>query len=81
MNIPGFSAETSLERLRNHYRTSGARITFSGIAPSVNLGPCPKGSESSGCPTGTYCAEPGGPPFACKCLQCASYSGNTGGGL
>jgi hypothetical protein len=80
MHMPGFTAKISLEKASNHYRSSGARTAPSGIAPSVNLKPCPNGSESSGCPSGTYCAEPGGPPFACSCLRCASYGGNNGGG-
>jgi hypothetical protein len=37
---------------------------------------CPRGSETSGCPKGFYCTEPGGPFPPCKCLQCTRCLGS-----
>lgn len=78
MNMPGFNAEASLEKSSKQYRSSGTRTAPLGVVPSIFRGTCPPGSELSGCPRGTFCGEPGGPPFPCQCLRCYPLYGSPG---
>jgi len=81
MRLPGFTGEASLYMAGGHYRNSGVRMVPTGVAPSLRRLPCPRGSETAGCPRNSFCAEPGGPfePL-CRCLECAYLEGAPGTG-
>jgi hypothetical protein len=76
MRLPGFTAEaaTYVQRGFFHEQALDENRSFAGLVTTmyVRTGTCPPGSAYSGCPRGTWCAEPGGDWPFCRCLQCTS---------
>lgn len=85
MNMPGFTAELATQKSWHFYAMlSLSNRGSSHASPAALSGKCGRGTETSGCPSGYWCSEPGFYPH-CHCLECTptrfgigtTVSGNT----
>jgi hypothetical protein len=77
MNIPGFTAESAMQRTKQFYATSSSWSRGAASVRPAAARTCRPGSTTA-CPIGSYCTEPGSWPF-CRCLQCFGGSIGQGG--
>jgi hypothetical protein len=66
MTLPGFTAEDAISKRPFSYISNFRPLHVSAVVPAKL---CLPYSESSGCPSGYWCSEPGFYPH-CHCLEC-----------
>ncbi len=88
INIPGFTAETSLYKTSTHYRLLGALIRGSGVVPQQSDCEIACGIADAACLTACIASGPFYPLCASACTaatvlclsQCQDGGGGSGGG-
>jgi hypothetical protein len=80
MNMPGFTADASLDKASEHYpqRSASAAVTF-GVQAALRIG-----GNSLNATCGNCTCDPGqccaATASGCNCTNCGGTGGGTGGG-